>query len=77
LESGTNNKKSRKVMKNKIVDMFKWKKDKNLNSALDKLEEQCDNAYDDTLSDVEKKGYRNLKKLIKNLREKQNKEKEE
>jgi hypothetical protein len=64
-------------MKNKIVDMFKWKKDKNLNSALDKLEEQCDNAYDDTLSDVEKKGYRNLKKLIKNLREKQNKEKEE
>jgi hypothetical protein len=67
LESGTNNKKSRKVMKNKIVDMFKWKKDKNLNSALDKLEEQCDNAYDDTLSDVEKKGYRNL----------QNKEKEE
>ena len=64
-------------MKNKIVDMFKWKKDKNLNSALDKLEEQCDNAYDDTLSDVEKKGYRNLKRLIKNLREKQNKEKEE
>ena len=64
-------------MKNKIVDMFKWKKDKNLNSALDKLEEQCDNAYDDTLSDVEKKGYRNLKKLIKNLREKQSKEKEE
>ena len=64
-------------MKNKIVDMIKWKKKKNLNSALDKLEEQCDNAYDDTLSDVEKKGYRNLKKLIKNLREKQNKEKEE
>ena len=64
-------------MKNKIVDMFKWKKDKNLNSALDKLEEQCDNAYDDTLSDVEKKGYRNLKRLIKNLREKQSKEKEE
>ena len=64
-------------MKNKIVDMFKWKKKKNLNSALDKLEEQCDNAYDDTLSDVEKKGYRNLKRLIKNLREKQNKEKEE
>ena len=64
-------------MKNKIVDMIKWKKKKNLNSALDKLEEQCDNAYDDTLSDVEKKGYRNLKKLIKNLREKQSKEKEE
>ena len=64
-------------MKNKIVDMFKWKKDKNLNSALDKLEDQCDKAYDDTLSDVEKKGYRNLKRLIKNLREKQNKEKEE
>jgi hypothetical protein len=64
-------------MKDKIVDMFKWKKDKNLNSALDKLEDQCDKAYDDTLSDVEKKGYRNLKKLIEGLREKQNKEKEQ
>lgn len=64
-------------MKDKIVDMFKWKKDKNLNSALDKLEDQCDKAYDDTLSDVEKKGYRNLKRLIKGLREKQSKEKEE
>ena len=50
-------------MKDKIVDMFKWKKDKNLNSALDKLEDQCDKAYDDTLSDVEKKGYRNLKRI--------------
>jgi hypothetical protein len=57
-------------MKNKIIDMLKWKKNKSLHSALDKLEQQCDNAYDDTLSDVEKKGYRNLKKLIEGLREK-------
>ena len=57
-------------MKNKIIDMLKWKKNKSLHSALDKLEQQCDNAYEETLSEVEKKGYKNLKKMIERLREK-------
>jgi len=54
----------------KIIDLKEYKENKEWQKTYDEFEEKIEAEADRPLTPTEQKGYRNLKRFIKNLREK-------
>ena len=54
----------------KIIDLKEHKENKRWQKTCDEFEEKIETESDRPLTSTEQKGYRNLKRFVKNLREK-------
>ena len=58
----------------KIIDLLKHKEKKRWHEICDEFEQKIDEEAQRDLAPIEQKGYKNLKRFVKNLREKESKE---